>query len=234
MHSRRLVIVLAASLAAFGILAACSSKTASGPVTTDDVSLGDLNSPVTVIEYASVACPYCAKFNNEVFPDFKKKFIDTKQIHYVSREMLTHNGPLSAAGFLLARCAGKDKYFEVIDAIYHARDDMEKSGQYNAGLLKIAKSVGMSEEQFDACTQDPKAIEALQARVQKYMTVDGVTSTPTFIINGKPLNTPDLPTIADFDKAIAEARAKPAAPAAAAAPAATAATAPAATPPAKK
>ena len=111
---------------------------------------------------------------------------------------------------------------------------MEKSGQSNAGLLKIAKSVGMSEEQFDACTQDPKAIEALQARVQKYMTVDGVTSTPTFIINGKPLNTPDLPTIADFDKAIAEARAKPAAPAAAAAPAATAATAPAATPPAKK
>jgi len=221
LQSRRLVIAIAACLIAIGSISGCAKKTASGPVTTDDMSMGDLKSPVTVIEYASVACPYCAKFNNEIFPDFKKKFIDTNQIHYVSREMLTHNGNLAATGFLLARCAGPDNYFKVVDAIYHARDAMEASGQYGEGLLKIAKSVGMTEAQFDACTQDPKAIEALKARVQNYMTVDGITSTPSFIINGKPLNTPDLPTIADFDKAIAEARA------AAANPGATPAAAPA-------
>jgi protein-disulfide isomerase len=133
------------------------------------------------------------------------------------REMLTHNATLAMAGFLLARCAGPEKYFTVTDAIFHARDDMEQNNTYRDGLLKIAKSVGMNEAQFDACTTDPKAIEAIKARVDKYMSVDGISGTPTFVINGKQM-TQSLPTIADFDKAIAAARAAPAPAPAAAAP----------------
>ncbi len=208
MQSRRLAIAtIIAGLAALTLLAGCGSKTASRPVTTDDVSMGSATAPVTVVEYASVACPFCAQFNIEIFPDFKKRFVDTGQVRYVAREMLTHNGSLSAAGFLLARCAGQDKYFEVVDAIYHARDAMEVSGKYREGLLKIAKSVGINEAQFDACTSNAASIEALNARVEKYMKVDGINSTPSFLVNGKPMAVAGLPTIADFEKAIAEAKA---------------------------
>src|SRR5277367_1630408 len=102
----------------------------------DDMSLGNASAKVTVIEYASASCPHCAEFNNDVFPAFKAKYIDSGKIHYVFREFLTPPVPVAASGFLIARCAGKDKYFSVLDAIYHGQEAMYQSGDYHGALLR--------------------------------------------------------------------------------------------------
>ncbi len=184
MHSRRLAIaMLALGVPTLGTLAA-RAATARKAVTTDDVSMGHSRAPVTVIEYASVACPVCARFNNDVFPDFKRKYIDTGKVFYVAREMLVHNPQLAGAGYLLARCAGEDKYFQVTDAIYHAQAAMELTGRYRQSLVKIAQDAGMTEQEFDACTQDAAAAAALNTRVNKGAALFDVRSTPTFVING--------------------------------------------------
>jgi len=71
------------------------------PVTSDDMSLGNAGAKVTVIEYASASCPHCAHFNNEVFPAFKAKYIDTGKVHYVFREFLTAPRPEAPACLVL-------------------------------------------------------------------------------------------------------------------------------------
>src|SRR5580698_5039034 len=68
-------------------------------VAPDDMTLGNPRAKVTVIEYASASCPHCAHFNNEVFPAFKAKYIDTGRIHYVFREFLTPPAEVAAASF---------------------------------------------------------------------------------------------------------------------------------------
>jgi protein-disulfide isomerase len=199
--SRRAVSVLA--LAAFA-LAACQK--AAAPVTADEMSLGNPAAKVTVVEYASAGCPFCARFNNEVFPGFKAKYIDTGKIHYVFREVLVGGGPeiaMGAAGFLLARCAGNDKYFTVLDQVFHAQGDIYKSGDVKAGLLQIAKANGMSDQQFDQCVNNSDALVALNTRSEKAGT-DGVDATPTFFINGKKAFE-SVPTEAQLDAAIAGA-----------------------------
>jgi protein-disulfide isomerase len=182
------------ALAALAVvwLAACNKG--GQPVSADEMSLGDPNAKVTVIEYASVACPICARFNIEVFPDFKKKYIDTGKVHYVAREALTGNPALAASGFLLARCAGKDKYFQVTDAVYRAQDQIYEPGTETVQpavardiLGKIAQEVGLSEAQMNQCLNDQAAIQALNDRVQKLSVKDNVEATPTFFINGKKL-----------------------------------------------
>jgi protein-disulfide isomerase len=172
-------------------LAACGGGSKTTTVTADDMSLGNANAKVTMIEYASVACPHCARFNNEVFPAFKSQFIDTGKVHYVFREMLVggqDEQSMAAAGFLMARCAGKDKYFGVVDAIFHGQMAMFQSGDIRGGLLKIAEASGMTEPQFDACISDDKSILALNNRVDTYAKRDHIDGTPTFIINGKKLD----------------------------------------------
>ena len=181
-------------------LAACGKNNA---VTSEDMTLGNPNAKVTVIEYASVACPHCGKWYNEVFPAFKAKYIDTGKIHFVAREFLTGDPSLAAAGFLLARCAGKDKYFDVVGAIYHSQPGVFEEPR--ATLLRIAQSVGMNEAQFLACTSNDQAILALQKRVEKYAKEDGINSTPTFVINGKTLVGEE--SLANIDAAIAAAQA---------------------------
>jgi protein-disulfide isomerase len=200
--SLSLVLIALAALA----LASCNKS--GGAVTADDMSLGNQSAKVTVIEYASVACPFCARFNNEVFPAFKTKYIDSGKIHYVFREMLVGDDTevtMAAAGFLMARCAGKDKYFSVVDAVFHGQLAMEQAGDVRGGLMRIGEAAGMSDQQFNTCINDDNALKALNQRVQTYSTRDGIDSTPTFVINGKKLV--GVPTMASLDAAIAAAQA---------------------------
>jgi protein-disulfide isomerase len=201
--ANRLIVMALLTLS----LAACAKKTA---LTTDDMSLGNPQAKVTMIEYASVGCPVCAKFNNEVFPALKAKYIDTGKIHYVMREVLVGGGEevsLGASGFLLARCAGKDKYFAVTDAVFHAQSDIYDGHEDpHAALLKIAQSTGMNEDQFNACINDDAAILALNQRSQDHFKNDNVDATPTFVINGVAL-TPGYHPLTELDTAIAAAQA---------------------------
>lgn len=197
----RFKVVVAALLALS--LAACHKGGAGGALP-DDMDLGNPNAKVTMVEYASVGCPVCRKWQEEVYPAFKAKYVDTGKVHYVFREMLVGQGPevtVASAGFLLARCAGKDKYFAVNDAIFAAQDAAFADPRNT--LLNIAKSVGMTEGQFNKCISDDKAILALNKRVEANA-AHGVNSTPTFEINGQKLEAGYHP-LTDIDAAIAQA-----------------------------
>ena len=204
MRRSRLSFIVIAALTY--TLAACSQGGKTTTVTSDDMSLGNPTAKVTVMEYASASCPHCAEFNNTVFPAFKAQFIDTNKIHYVFREFLTPPVEVAAAGFLTARCAGKDKYFSVLDAIYRGQTAMFQSGDFRGALLRIAESAGMTEAQFNACISDDASLKALNDRVTTYEKRDNITGTPTFIVNGTSLDGEQ--TLQSLDTAIAAAQAK--------------------------
>jgi protein-disulfide isomerase len=203
---------IAAAFALLGLavsLAACKPTAGPGAVASGDMSLGNPNAKVTVSEYASLGCPICAKWNTDNFAAFKTKYVDTGRVRYVLKEMLTGDEPVAAAGFLLARCAGKDKYFQVVDAVWRQEQDLLE--QPNAGpaqrdqLLKVGESAGMSDPQINACITNDAALEALNKRVNDSATAAKIDSTPTFVVNGKVLT--GYEDMAALDKAITEAEA---------------------------
>jgi protein-disulfide isomerase len=189
-------------------LAACGGggPAQSGPLP-DDMSLGVPTAKVTVVEYASVACPVCGRWYKEVFPAFKAKYIDTGKVHYIAREMLVGDATevaIAASGFLLARCAGKDKYFAVVDAVYASQPGIYDDPSNT--LIGIANKFGFSEAQFDACVKNETALNALSARVAANSKRDNVQATPTFVVNGKALDAGYQP-LTVLDAAIARAEA---------------------------
>lgn len=183
------------------LLAACSS----GPApSSDDMTLGDPKAPVKMVEYASASCTHCASFNNDVFPAFKAKYIDTGKVHYTLKEFLTPPNELAAAGFLTARCAGKDKYFTVLDAIFRSQQEIFQTGDMRGVLLRVAQSAGLTEAQFNACITDEEALKALNSRVERAIKQDKITGTPAFFVNGKSVGEGEI-SLAALEKAVAEA-----------------------------
>jgi protein-disulfide isomerase len=199
---RRLQVAVAAVLSLS--LAACH-RAQTFQAVPDDMDLGAKDAKVTVVEYASVGCPICARWQKEVYPAFKSKYIDSGKVHYVFREMLVGGGSevtVASAGFLMARCAGKDKYFAINDAVFASHPGLFDTPRET--LLDIAKSAGMSEEQFTKCVTDEKAIKALNDRVQRNAKDHDIDATPTFEINGKKLE-PGYHSLDQIDAAIAAA-----------------------------
>jgi protein-disulfide isomerase len=153
----------------------------------DDMSLGNPKAPVTVIEYASVGCPHCATWSREVFPAFKKRFIDTGRVRFVLREMLTGDPDVAAAGFLTARCAGATHYFQVVEGLFAAAPQMAADNDDMPSLLKVAGEAGLSKTQVADCLSNHAALADLEKRVDAHVNADHADSTPTFDINGKRL-----------------------------------------------
>lgn len=200
--SRRLILTATAALS----LAACSRAFGGKAANAvgDEMSLGDPRAKVTVVEYASASCPHCADWNEAVFPAFKAKYVDTGRVHYVFREMLTDPAQVAAAGFLLARCGGKDKYFPILDAVFRSQKEWGVTGDVRGSFLRIAQNFGMNEQQFLACVSDETALNALNARVERYQKQDNIPGTPTFVVNGKMMPRGEH-SLAEMDAAIAAA-----------------------------
>ena len=76
-----------------------------------DMTLGPVDAPVTLIEYASYTCPHCATFHASVFKDLKRDYIDTGKVHFIYREVYFDRYGLWAS--MVARCGGDMKYFAV-------------------------------------------------------------------------------------------------------------------------
>jgi protein-disulfide isomerase len=191
-------------LLALAALVCCVAATTPKPIGVDeDMALGSARAKVTVIEYASAGCSHCGDWAREVFPALKQKYIDTGKVRFVLKEMLAGDPNLAAAGFLLARCSGRDHYFEVVHDVYE-----QQNAIWSGDALKILKGIGakagVDDKRFDACLDDQAALEALKQRVGRAVKEGGVSSTPTFRI-GDDLLEGEQP-LATIETAIAKAR----------------------------
>jgi protein-disulfide isomerase len=152
-------------------------------ITKDDFVLGKETAPVTLVEYASLTCPQCAQFHQNTLPAVKKEYIETGKVKLVYRDFPLDQ--LALSGSMIARCAGRDRYFAFIDVMFAQQATWARDTNPLAALSRIARLGGMSQEKFDECIKDKKIADAV---VQQRLDGDkkfGINATPTVIINGK-------------------------------------------------
>jgi protein-disulfide isomerase len=177
-----------------------SASDVAKPQSLPDMALGPANASVTVTEYASMTCPHCAAFNENVFPKIKSEYIDTGKVRYVFREF-----PLdikAAAGSMLARCIAKNdagKYFAVVDMLFKQQNDWVVKNTTET-LTRIGKQAGLSQQAVEDCLKDQALLDKIAADQKFANEVLKVNSTPTFFINGEMIK--GETSFEEFDKRI--------------------------------
>lgn len=152
-----------------------------------DMSIGNPDAAVTVIEYASFTCPHCASFHANDFKNLKADFIDTGKINFIYRDVYFDRPGLWAA--IVARCGegAENRFFGIADMIYARQDEWARAGSPQdvvAGLRTIGKTAGLTDAQLDACFTNADNAQALYAYYLQNAEKDDITSTPSFVING--------------------------------------------------
>ena len=181
---RRLLLVLfaVAPLAALAPAAQAQAAAALPPVTAADRVLGRADAPVTVIEYASFTCSHCGHWNNEVFPDFKARFIDTGKVRLVFRDLPTDPQQYSMSAAMIGRCAAPGKFFDVAKSFFSGQAALA-AGEGRAWFDNAIAVSGKSREEMQTCFSQQAAQAALVADIDAAIAA-GVNSTPTFFVNG--------------------------------------------------
>jgi len=156
------------------------------PVALPDMAVGTAKAPVTIVEYASMTCPHCADFGQNVFPMLKSKYVDTGKVRFVFREFPLDIKALAAS--MLARCIGRDepaKYFGAIETLFKQQDRLV--AQTLDTLNWVGRQAGMNEQAVEACEKDQALLDKISAD-QKFANEElKVYATPTFFINGEML-----------------------------------------------
>ena len=173
-------------------------------VTKDDRILGNPDAPITIVEYASLTCPHCAHFANDVLPELKKKWIDPGKVKLVFRDFPLDEPALRAA--MIARCAPPQRFYAYVDTFFAAQDKWVMARDYREALARLVKLGGMSQNEFENCLKDT-ALEnkIVEGRLVASKELD-VGSTPTFFINGTKFA--GAPTLEEFDKVLSSLAAK--------------------------
>jgi len=152
--------------------------------TDEEIFLGNKDSKIVVIEYASMTCIHCANFHKEVYPKIKENYIDTNKIKYIFRDFPLDKQALF--GSVLARCAPREKYFDFIKLILNTQKKwISNDDTFMDKLKNIGKLAGLNENKINTCFKNEqivdKIIKSRSVGEQKY----NISSTPSLIINEK-------------------------------------------------
>lgn len=182
--------VLAAALAAalaFAALAtggdAASAAGDSSPVVrlalpAGELALGRATAPLIMIEFTDYQCPYCRRFESEVFPKLKREYIDTGKLRYIARDLPLAIHAAAAPAAEAAHCAGEQgKFWDMHAALLGGAADLSAAG----GIARRAQAIGLDRARFDECVARNKYAAVIMAHEQEADAV-GINGTPGFVV----------------------------------------------------
>ncbi|NHN88186.1 DsbA family protein [Acetobacter conturbans] len=167
-------------------------------------AMGNPNAKVIVEEWFSFTCPHCARFELDIFPEVRKKLIDTGRIRYVFCDFPLDRSALIAAQ--VARSLPEERYEPFMTSLFSNLDRWAYGENVNPEeqLRKMAGLAGMSPAEFDTAVNDTALQNAILAEQQRAETEYKIDSTPTFRFNKEVYRQGEL-TFAAFEQKVAAA-----------------------------
>ena len=102
-------------------------------------SLGKKDAPLVLVEFTDYQCPYCKRFHDNVFPNLKKKYIDTGRVKYVSRDLPLSFHKQARLAAVASRCAGEQgKFWEFRGMLYANAKTLSKEK-----IISLSVKAGM-------------------------------------------------------------------------------------------
>lgn len=169
-----------AALAPTGVYA--GTVTSSGGFT-GDVAEGSASAPITIIEYASLSCPSCAKFHAGTYPALKSQYIDTGKVRFIMRDFPLNESAFAAT--IMARCGGSQNYLNFVHQYLSTQDQWAFGDDWLQRIETIGRQRGLDPQRIDACLKDGALFQSINERRKAGAAVFGVGGTPTLVINGQ-------------------------------------------------
>lgn len=147
----------------------------------DDPIFGPADAPVTIIEFSDYQCPYCARWHTEVFSRLMTAY--EGKVRFIYRDFPLYSiHPQAEAAAEAANCAGEQNaYWD-----YHTALFSEKYSLGAEGFRQYAAELGLDTVKFGQCLDEHRYQAEVKADFDAAVAL-GVSSTPTFFINGRAL-----------------------------------------------
>ncbi|MHA6803751.1 DsbA family protein [Salinifilum ghardaiensis] len=153
----------------------------------DPMARGRADAPVVMIKYEDFRCPYCAKAATDIEPELIKRYVDSGTLRIEWRDFPIFGQQSYAMAKAGRAAAEQGKFWQFHDAAYEIG---VQAGQGHPDfpderIQEVAREAGIPNmEQFNATRNSPEVMQAIDRDLREGEQI-GVSSTPTFVINGQ-------------------------------------------------
>jgi len=148
-----------------------------------DISIGNEDAPVTIVEYFSYFCGYCGLFDEETKPRIIENYVGPGKVKFVFRPY-----PPFELGMAVLCANDQDKFLEYHNELFENAGNIQKIDD----LKILAKDIGLNESRFNQCFDSQKYLARAEEWYQqgdKDFEDAGIPEnqrgTPSFFINGE-------------------------------------------------
>ena len=142
-------------------------------------ALGSAKAPFTLVEYADLQCPYCARWSRDALPTVVAKYVKTGKLRIVFNGM-DFVGPDSHTALQTAIAAGREHHlWDVVHALYAAQGTENTGWVTDALVTQIAAGVPGLDGSKLLAARSASWVESEVARASAAAEAAGVHSTPS-------------------------------------------------------
>jgi protein-disulfide isomerase len=148
---------------------------------------GAAGAPVMIVEYSDFNCGYCKKFHDETFQRVVDAYVKTgkARLSYKHYPFLTASSPWKAEA---SECAAEQgRFWDYHEMLFNSA--IPRDGDEAAVRQQLADAAGamqLDATAFKACLENSDIAQRVSADANEGQQL-GVSGTPSFLINGKPL-----------------------------------------------
>ncbi len=150
-----------------------------------DISVGNKNAPVKIVEYASLSCIHCKEFHDNVYYNMKKNYIDSGKVYFKYRHFPLNGHALKAA--ILVDCVSEIERPAFVGALFKSQTQWgyvkNESGLIDR-LKTISKIGGLDSKDFEKCYNNEKAENQILEQQKDAAKGLNIDATPSLFING--------------------------------------------------
>ncbi|MEV6673669.1 DsbA family protein [Streptomyces sp. NPDC051162] len=169
----------------------------------DPLAVGKADAPVVLVEYADYQCSYCGKFTRDSQPELVKKYVDEGTLRIEFRNFPIFGKDSERAARASWAAGQQGRFWQFHDEIYAKTRKGDALAEDK--LVDMAGSAGVKDlDKFRADLNGSASAAAVKKDQEEGYSI-GVQSTPTFLVNGRPIA--GAQPMSAFDEAIAQAKA---------------------------
>ncbi|MFB7635052.1 DsbA family protein [Streptomyces sp. NPDC056149] len=151
----------------------------------DPLALGKPDAPVVLVEYADYQCSFCGRFNRETKPDLVKKYVEDGTLRIEFRNFTIYGADSERAARASWAAGQQGKFWQLHDELYAKTRKGDALAEDK--LVELARTAGVPDlDKFRTDLNSPAAEQALKKDQEEGYQI-GVQSTPSFLINGRPV-----------------------------------------------
>ncbi|CAL99962.1 protein-disulfide isomerase [Saccharopolyspora erythraea NRRL 2338] len=153
----------------------------------DPLAKGRPDAPVVLVNYTDFRCPFCAKFGRDIEPELQRRYVDTGVLRIEWRDFPIFGEESLSAAEAGRAAARQGRFWEFHDAVFAQAPPTGHPPMPRERLVELARQAGVPDiQRFEADMGDPGVYAGIQADAMEGAQL-GVSSTPTFVINGQPV-----------------------------------------------